>query len=829
MFWRKKGKEALNGFEDGEKEKHSNEKISANDGIRALLKHNQSRIVGKIARKVEDTGFATENLAGIINNISNYMETQMGSIQRVVREINNYSALAEEVFASTANSKETSQKTLEIANEGSHAVNDSIKAMEEIDESVSYVKNVVIDLNIKASHINDMLKIIKDISEQTNLLSLNASIEAARAGEAGRGFAVVASEVKKLAQKSSESAEKISKTIDEINGSIKKTMDAMDNSSKKVKEGALIADNTSEVFKKIIDAVNITNDVTEEINRAIIEQTNNLESVVYSTEEMSKTSEKVMSMIETASMNTQYTRTSINVLQEVSGDLMNITNELLDRIEDCKNSTHRLRTTINGKPSSFDPAMAFDSQSSKIFLNTHTGLLIPGLSTDIMPGLAKSWYVEEDNLTWVFNLRRGAKFHNGREITAEDVKFSLERLVSPRLDSPNAWFLAQVDGVEEYQKNRVKEVRGIKILDRYRIHIRLLAPYSGFLLNLAQSCCAVIAREDAGRGVITGCGPYYIGESDDNRCILKCFDAYFGGAPYVDEIEIIYEDDDKVDNLSNGYYDFLEIESRSTMDMIKSCNDYSKISMQNVMTTTYGGFNLKSNSIYGKNAYIRKAVNFAINKKRIIDEVMGGMAAESKGPIPPSIVDNSYLLGFGYNPQKARECIKKSGVSRISEKLVIQVREGNGKTANEKIAAFIKEDLKAIGIESEIMSVSQGEYLKPESISKCHVFLSGWIADTGDPDNYLEPLFMPGNYTNFTGYQNEMVVELMKNARGIINPDKRMEKYKEIQNIIVDDCPWVFLYHPQSGYVSKKGIMGVRLSSLGKIKFDDIIIDKVQV
>ncbi|MPN45561.1 hypothetical protein SDC9_193128 [bioreactor metagenome] len=67
----------------------------------------------------------------------------------------------------------------------------------------------------------------------------------------------------------------------------------------------------------------------------------------------------------------------------------------------------------------------------------------------------------------------------------------------------------------------------------------------------------------------------------------------------------------------------------------------------------------------------------------------------------------------------------------------------------------------------------------------------------------------------------------MKRARAIVNPDKRKEMYKEIQNIIIDDCPWLFLYHPQSGNVSKKGILGVRLSSLGKIKFDDIIIEKM--
>lgn len=825
MFWKKKDNHLSEEVAQNIQEEVS--KGLEGDSNIALLKHNQSCIVDKIIRKVEDTGFATENLIGIINNISNYMETQMGSIDRVVNEINSYSALAEEVFASTANSKETSQRTLEIAREGRQAVNNSINAMSEIEKSVGYVKNVVFDLNLKASHINDMLKIIKDIAEQTNLLSLNASIEAARAGEAGRGFAVVASEVKKLAQKSSESAEKISNTIDEINSSIKKTMEAMDKSSDKVREGALIANNTMEVFKGIIDAVNVTNDVTEEINRAVMEQTKNLENVVSSTEDMNKTSEKVVSMVESASMNTQYTKTSIEILKEVTGDLKSTNSELLSKITDSKKDVYRLRTIINGTPSTYDPAMAFDQQSSKIFANTHSGLLIPGLSTDIMPGISKSWYVEDDNLTWVFNLRKGAKFQNGREITSEDVKYSLERLVSPRLKSPNAWFLGLVEGVEAFQKGTSREIKGIKVLDSYRIQIKLSTPYSGFLLNLAQSCCSIIAREDAEKGIITGCGPYIMKELNNNSCILTAFKDYFGGIPYVDEIEVVFNDENMDDTVMSGYYDFVEIENKRTMDIIKSSNLYGNITMQNVMTTTYGGFNLKSNSIFGRNKDVRKAINYAVNKRKIIDEIMGGMAAESKGPLPPSILDNSYLNGFGYNIQMARECLRKSGLSKINEKLIIQVREGNGQTTNEKIADIIKEDLKEIGIECEITRVSPDKYLKPESISKCHLFLSGWVADTGDPDNYLEPLFMPGNYTNFTGYDNDHVVELMKRARAIVNPDKRKEMYKEIQNIIIDDCPWLFLYHPQSGNVSKKGILGVRLSSLGKIKFDDIIIEKM--
>jgi ABC-type transport system substrate-binding protein len=699
--------------------------------------------------------------------------------------------------------------------------------MNEIEKSVDYIKEVVNNLNIKSLHINEMLKVIKDIAEQTNLLSLNASIEAARAGEAGRGFSVVASEVKKLSQRSAESAEKISKTISEINDSIKLTTDAMGKSSNKVKEGVAIANNTMEVFNKIIEAVGTTTEVTEEISRAITEQTNSLEKIIESAEDMNKTSEKVMAMVESASMNTQYTKTSIGSLFETSKDLKSVTNELLKTVGDSGTSKYVLKTYIGGKPESLDPVITFDALSDKLLINVHAGLLIQGNSTDILPGVAKSWYVEEDNVTWIFNLRRGAKFHNGREITSEDVKYSLERVLSPKLNSPNAWFLLLVDGAEEYQKDIRREVSGIRVIDKYRISIKLSQPYSGFVLNLAQKCCVIIAKEDVEKGIFTGCGPYEISSTEDNKFILTAFKDYFGGCPYIENIEITNSSGDSVEDFIDGKYDFVTIENKTAYEKIKNSKFASKVSMKSVMSTTYGGFNLKSNSIFARDAEIRQAINYAVNKEKIIKELMGGIAVESKGPFPPSIIDNRNLKGYSYNPQKAREILKKKGITKINEKLIFLGREGTTPTAYDRLIEYISNDLKEIGIECDVVKVPANQYMKPESLAKCHVFMYGWVADTGDPDNYLEPLFVPGNMTNFTGYENREMLDLMKKAREAVNPEKRIEMYKTIQNIIVEDSPWIFLYHPEQGFIARDGVLGVRLSSLGKIKYDDIIIEKI--
>lgn len=785
-----------------------------------LLKRNQRCITDKIAKNISGIMDVTDNLLEITDVIGNYTQVQMNAVGKVVEEITGYSAYTEEVLANTESSMHLSERTMGVATEGNKTVEDSIRAMHDIEVAVTEARGIAADLNEKAATINDMVRVIKDIADTTRLLSLNAAIEAARAGDAGRGFAVVAQEVKKLSERSVESVNTIYKTIDKITTSIHSTVSSLGVILDRVRVGTVAADNTTKVFHTIMDAVQETNRAFREINAAVSTQTTSLENIVSSTYDMSQTFEKLMSIVEISAVYTHFTKNTLVSLNRVSSNLTDITGSLLAEIDEHE-ETPSIVVNLPYEPSTFDPHLTSEFYGAQMLSNVHLGLLGNDDQERVTPGLANKWYFDEENLTWVFYLRKGAKFTNGREITADDVKFSLERLADPKLESPVAWAMDCVDGVADFQQGRSSEVKGIKVLDKYRISIKLHSLYGGFLTDLGQFFCGIIAKEELEKGNIVGCGSYAIASRSKEGCVLESFKDYSKGEPFVKRIEFKYGQSGLVEGFKAGAFDILWHETSEVPKLLKDIPNTTFIT-EGILGYYYVGFNLLSDNPLVKSREARRALAMAVNKKRLVENLLGGMAQEAKGPIPPVLIPNGNLTGLDYDPDRAKEILKGLGIRDL--KLKMNTRSDASGVVLNPVGQYFMDDLKEIGIEFVTEAYTRPEYTQNKTLRLTDVFVSRWVADTPDPDNLITPFYHSKSSMNYFCYNNAEVDKKLDQVRRMINPRKRFELFGEVQELIYNDVPAIFLYHQSIGATFGNRFKNVHISPKGMIKCEDILM-----
>lgn len=783
----------------------------------AIKKQNEENLLHNLDIKIEDSKNQTESLVSIIEAISKRVEEQVNYINHVVDEITNYSAMAQELAASSDSSYQTASETLDVIEEGSKAVHNTLDAMDDIKGSITSVVDEIKDLKTATAQIDSISGIIKDIADQTNLLSLNAAIEAARAGEAGLGFAVVANEVKVLADRSAKSANDISNIIKNINTNVTKTVSAIEKSNVKILEGSKIAESSNTSFSKIESAIKhlITN--MNEINSSISEQSSGLEAILMSTDKMTNISDKAMSMVESALMNTQFTQAALVALGQVATLLNQMTTELIKETVDVQEEPITMSYHFSGVLNSLDPAINNSMEDVRFLSSVHTGLLTVSEGGDVLPALAKNWFVEDDNLTWVFNIRNNATFHNGKRIYAKHVKYCLERVLSPQLKSPNTWFIDYIEGAQEFMAGRAQEVSGIKALGDYRLSIKLSIPFSGFLMFLSQACFAVMDPDELALGRFVGCGAYTIEEANENGYKLKAFNNYIGGRPYCDYINVVKNDEKAFESFKDKKYDFFIVSGKKELEEIKESAYYNRYKSSEMLGTIYIGFKLKNVDSPFTKKEVRKAFNYAINKRRIVEELTGGLGSEAKCVIPAGLIPNEHVRGYDYNPSKAKEILRREKVNLSRPVSILCGPKTHG------VLKFIEEDLNAIGLTCKYTNVSNEEYRSSSVYNGYDIFFYGWYADAMEPSSFIEPLFATGSTSNLTGYDNEELNRLLRLAKQTVNPIKRLEYYKEIQNILSEDAPCIPLYHPHNGIVTQEDVTNVNLTSLAMIRFDSII------
>ncbi len=374
----------------------------------------------------------------------------------------------------------------------------------------------------------------------------------------------------------------------------------------------------------------------------------------------------------------------------------------------------QMTVTYKDDVSTLDPAIGYDWQNWSMIKSLFNGLMDykPG-TTELTPDLAERFELSNDGKTFVFYLRKGVKFHNGRALTAEDVKYSIERAVNPATQSPGQGFFSMIGGFDAMAAGKATSLSGITVLDPHTIRFDLSRPDATFLHVMAINFSFAVPKEEVDRyGTDFGKHPVGTGAfrmtewSLGQRVVFERNpDYYRKGLPHLDKIvfEVGQEPLVALLRLERGEVDILGdgIPPAKFLQVTKDPQFEGMIVEGGQLHTGYVTMNVRM-APFDKQA-VRQAVNMAINKDRIV-RIINGRAVPANQPLPPAMpgYDKRYK-GYPYDPDKAKALLAKAGLAGGFETELYAMNTD----PNPRIAQAIQQDLANIGIRAELKTLAQ--------------------------------------------------------------------------------------------------------------------------
>jgi peptide/nickel transport system substrate-binding protein/oligopeptide transport system substrate-binding protein len=460
-----------------------------------------------------------------------------------------------------------------------------------------------------------------------------------------------------------------------------------------------------------------------------------------------------------------------------------------------------------------DPAIGYDWQNWSIIKSLFSRVLDykPGTDT-LVPDLATEMpTISADGKTFEITLRDDAVFHNGRSLTADDVKYSIERAVNPKTQSPGAGFFASIDGFDAASAGDTTDLSGIVVNSPTSLTITLSRADATFLHVLAINFASVVPKEevekygeDFGKNPV-GSGAFkFTSWTLGQKLVLdKNPDYYTAGVPKVGQInfEVGIDPTVALQRLKNGEVDILG-DSIPAADYIAESGDSKnkdRIVEGGQLQTGYVTLNVKMKPF--DNVKVRQAINHAIDKDRIT-QIINGRAVAANQPLPPSMpgYDKNYK-GFEYNVARAKALLAEAGLAAgFSTELWTSNTD-----PNPRIAQSIQQDLAAIGIKVAIKSLAQANVIEAGSNGKAPMVWSGgmaWIADFPDPSNFWGPILgcggaVPGGW-NWSQYCNKALDAEAVKADSMTDPKMAADRNKLWSSIFtraMDEAPWVPIFN----------------------------------
>jgi peptide/nickel transport system substrate-binding protein len=477
----------------------------------------------------------------------------------------------------------------------------------------------------------------------------------------------------------------------------------------------------------------------------------------------------------------------------------------------AKPDPNTLVMIIESSPTNLDPRVGIDAQSERIDNLIFDDLLARGDDLNVAPGLAERWEIP-DPLTYIFHLHRGVKFHDGRPLTARDVKWTFDSLLQGKIRSTKAAVYRFVDRIEAP--------------DDATVIFHMKEQDATLLWNLSDGAIGIVP---AGSGdEMTqhpiGSGPFkFVSAETDREVTVERNDDYWGGAAKLARIRFAVVPDATTQalELRKGSGD-IAINSL-TPDTVFTLARDPNLAVEHAAGTrlAYLGFNVRDPIL--KDARVRQAIAYALDRRPMIDYLWHGQAQPARSVLPPqSWAFNGDVPAYDHSLAKANQLLDAAGYPAVSGVRFHITMKTSTDENTRLMVAVMQQQLREAGIALDIRSFEFATFFSDVQHGAFQMYGLRWIGGNEDPDIFeyaFDTAKFPPNGANRGYYSNPKVDALIDKARREIDPKVRKPLYAEVQRILADDLPYINLWYLDNVLVHTRRVRNLKLNPAGNYDF----------
>jgi peptide/nickel transport system substrate-binding protein len=466
---------------------------------------------------------------------------------------------------------------------------------------------------------------------------------------------------------------------------------------------------------------------------------------------------------------------------------------------------------IESSPTNLDPRVGTDVQSERIDELLFDPLLSRDENFNLRPWLAERWEIP-DPLTYVFHLRHDVHFHDGRPLTARDVRWTVNSVRNGSLRTAKAAPYRFIDHIETP--------------DDFTVIFRMKEPDSTLLWNLSGAALGIVpygSGAEFNRNPI-GSGPFrFVSQEQDKEVIIERNDGYWGEKPRVPEVRfaVVPDATTRALELRKGSADIAI--NALTADMIVAMRKDQELKIETAPGTIYTYLALNLRDPLLKDVRVRQALAYAIDRQPIIHYLLRDMARPAASVLPPQHwAYNPNVRTYEYNPQRARQLLDAAGYPEHNGIRFHLTMKTSTEESTKLLAAVLQQQFRAVGIALDIRSFEFATFYSDVTQGAFQLYSLRWIGANEDPDifeNVFHSASFPPHRANRGYYANPQLDALIDQARRTVDQEPRRRLYGQVQQIVAEELPYINLWYLDNVLVHTKRVRDLRVSPSGDYGF----------